>query len=74
MSEMMLKGHSRVPVYSGQPANIIGLVLVSKQTTKNCVQINKIRRQSRKGGLEREEIGKKRESAGFFGVGKVGPR
>ena len=27
---IMSKGHSRIPIYSGRPSNIIGLILVSK--------------------------------------------
>lgn len=30
MGLIMTKGHSRVPIYSGSPTNIIGLILVSK--------------------------------------------
>ena len=29
MGLIMMKGHSRVPIYSGGPTNIIGLILVS---------------------------------------------
>lgn len=28
MNNIMAKGHSRIPVYAGDPTNIIGLVLV----------------------------------------------
>ncbi|VAI24553.1 unnamed protein product [Triticum turgidum subsp. durum] len=28
---IMTKGHSRIPIYSGRPSNIIGLILVSKK-------------------------------------------
>ncbi|XAR61768.1 hypothetical protein NMG60_11016280 [Bertholletia excelsa] len=33
LNEIMTKGHSRVPVYSGDPSNIIGLVLVKNLLT-----------------------------------------
>lgn len=29
MAKVLARGHSRVPVYSGHPKNIIGLLLVS---------------------------------------------
>lgn len=32
MTQIMSKGHSRVPIHSGNPRNIIGLILVSKLT------------------------------------------
>jgi Mg2+/Co2+ transporter CorB len=30
MGMIMTRGHSRVPIYSGSPSNIIGLILVSE--------------------------------------------
>lgn len=33
MNSIMMKGHSRVPVYSGAPTNIIGLILVKNLLT-----------------------------------------
>ena len=35
MNLIMAKGHSRIPVYSGSPTNIIGLVLVSVFSLEN---------------------------------------
>ena len=35
MNLIMTKGHSRIPVYSGSPTNIIGLVLVSVLSLEN---------------------------------------
>ncbi|XP_020261584.1 DUF21 domain-containing protein At4g33700-like [Asparagus officinalis] len=38
MGLIMSKGHSRVPIYSGTPHNIIGLILVSfKLPVKNLI-------------------------------------
>lgn len=34
MALIMSKGHSRIPIYSGSPKNIIGLILVSSSGTK----------------------------------------
>ncbi|CAK9176917.1 unnamed protein product [Ilex paraguariensis] len=36
MSIILNKGHSRVPVYSGSPTNIIGLILVSVKNLIKC--------------------------------------
>ncbi|CAI0559743.1 unnamed protein product [Linum tenue] len=34
MGKVLARGHSRVPVYSGNPKNVIGLLLVSELSTK----------------------------------------
>lgn len=31
MGKILARGHSRVPVYSGNPKNVIGLLLVSSE-------------------------------------------
>ena len=41
MGKILARGHSRVPVYSGNPKNIIGLLLVGEQTP-NCAFARKI--------------------------------
>jgi metal transporter CNNM len=38
MGMIMTKGHSRVPIYSGNPSNIIGLILVSELTIVSIFQ------------------------------------
>lgn len=42
MGLVLSKGHSRIPVYSGSPKNIIGLILVSSLGTKWYCRIYRI--------------------------------
>lgn len=37
MGLIMSKGHSRIPIYSGSPKNIVGLILVSSSGTKRVL-------------------------------------
>lgn len=37
MGKILARGHSRVPVYSGNPRNVIGLLLVG---VRNCVLLS----------------------------------
>lgn len=40
MGKILARGHSRVPVYTGNPRNIIGLLLVGEKTRwRTCARI-----------------------------------